>query len=117
MKKLQLYRIITTNEYNNNTRHVVENENPSMSDTDYYSIYSDNADITLVNQEDHTLMTNNKKIYHANTNLNEYHKMIQAHKFSQTEKMNNKTYINSIIKMNDNFITIQLNTKEKLSLE
>jgi hypothetical protein len=115
MKKLQLYRIISEGE-NNGTLNKQFQEN--LPFPDYYSIYSQHADITLVNKVNFPNENEkyfNKTVYHYNPNLNEYHKMIQTKTFSESEKGNNKNYVISRVKMIDNFITIQLNTKDKLS--
>jgi hypothetical protein len=118
MKKLQLYRMTSRDgNLNDNPQFTNFNEKSSLNISDYYSIYSQNVEVTYIDKENNS-STSEKVIYHPNSNVNEYHKLIKTKRFTSTvisDISNYKNSLNSNTTSNEeNFITINLNTREKL---
>jgi hypothetical protein len=115
MKKLQLYRI---NSVDDNLDSIKNNSIENPKNSEYFSIYSENVDLILLDKDINYLTdseSSNKNFFHPNSNLNEFHKMIQLKIFKENVNKNRNNTINSKIMMKDKFITIHLNTREKLS--
>jgi len=115
MKKLQLYRI-ENDQYNNDTLGRKSNEYKKISD--YYSTYSENVDIIILERKIETHIDSwlsNIPFIQPNSNLNDYHNMIKSKKYDEISIGNRINTVDTNIILNEKYLTIQLGTFEKLS--
>ncbi len=114
MKKLQLYRIEMEQNNNDTSRRKYKESNKN---SDYYSMYSENVDIIILDRKINNHIDSNLSnipLIQPNSNLNEYHDMIKLKKYEEIPKENRINTVDTNIILNDKYLTIQLSTVEKL---